>query len=66
MKKTIRRLRLREGDIVVVKDLQTLRTLEQMGPVKGAHACPIVFAPEGIKRCSREYIDKLLSRREPR
>jgi hypothetical protein len=62
MRKTIRRLRLREGDIVVVKDTATMHALVRMGQSKGVPNCPIVFAPSGISRLSREYLRKLIDR----
>lgn len=62
MRKQIRRLRLREGDVVVVHDEFTLRTLAGIHGMKGIPNCPIVFAPEGVHRLSKEYLKKLLGR----
>jgi hypothetical protein len=64
MKKAIRRLRFREGDILVVKDQHIMESLRKLSAVKGVPACPIVFAPEGIKRFSRDYLERLLARAE--
>ena len=61
MKRALRRLRLREGDIVVVKDHDTLQALMTLGPVKGIPPCPIVVAPHGIGRLGKDYIRKLLA-----
>jgi len=59
MKKAIRRLRLRKGDILVVNDPYLPDRIMQIQagldfPV------PIVFAPDGIRRFNREYLLKLL------
>ena len=64
MRKALRRLRLREGDIVLVRDYETLGALEQAG--RGMKEgtvpnCPIVVAPEGVHRLSKEYLRKLLN-----
>jgi len=64
MRKAIRRLRLREGDIVVVKDPITMDALRSIYPIKGVPSCPVVFAPEGIRRLGRKYLEKLLMRTE--
>ena len=58
MKKAIRKLRLRDGDILVVSDPRLLQTLNQMS-VAGTNLSvniPIVYAPEGIKRVNKKYI----------
>ena len=60
MKNQLRRLRLKEGDIVVVRDHETLEALLNIGPVKGIPACPIVVSEGSIHRLSKEYLKKLL------
>ena len=61
MKKTIRRLRLQPGDILVVNDPETVRRLSELGSINGVNFnVPIVFAPNGIKRLNREYLEKIL------
>ena len=63
MKKTIRRLRLKPGDIVVVKDFHMAKALTNVGVMCGIDfKVPIVIAPEGIKRVNRKYLEKLLDK----
>jgi len=67
MKKAIRRLRLREGDILVVSDPDLPRRLSQLHRIGGGgppFEVPIIFAPNGLKRVSREYLKKILERME--
>jgi hypothetical protein len=59
MKKAIRRLRLRKGDIVVVRDHNTaMRLMEMKGAVD--FSVPIIVAPEGIHRISKAYLKRRL------
>jgi hypothetical protein len=60
MKKQIRRLRLREGDIVVVRDMESLRQLAGIKSMKGIPSCPILFAPNGVHRLNKKYLKNLL------
>lgn len=64
MRKQIRRLRLKKGDIIVVRDPQTMHELiaaAANGDFRDLSVnAPIVMAPEGIKRVSREYLLKIL------
>jgi hypothetical protein len=62
-KAALRRLRLREGNIVLVRDIETLEALERMVAPKGMPNCPIVFAPQGVHRLTREYLEKLLDKK---
>lgn len=62
MKNVICRLRLRDGDIVVVQDQQTMTNLQRALPFEKVPACPIVFAPNGIKRLGRDYLERLLKK----
>lgn len=57
MRRAIRRLRLREGDIVLVRDGRKALMKAARG-MKGIPPCPIVVAPEGVHRLSREYLQK--------
>ena len=62
MKKAIRRLRLRKGDIVVVNDSNLIQSLSQ---IKGVEfPVPIIYAPDGIKRVSKEYLQKILKEKD--
>jgi len=60
MKNQLRRLRLREGDIVLVRDRRTMEALADLPRVKGIPPCPIVFCPGSVHRLSKEYLRKLL------
>lgn len=64
MKNQLRRLRLRKGDIVLVRDPQTMRNLADLTPLKGFPACHIVFAPSSVHRLSKEYLRKLLEEKK--
>jgi len=59
-RKAIRKLRLREGDIIVVRNRKDADALMRM-PLNGLKipTCPIIVAPESIHRLSKEYIKKL-------
>ena len=56
----LRRLRLREGDIILVRDDETCSNLAATRMPEGFPCCPIVVAPEGVHRLSKEYLRKLL------
>jgi hypothetical protein len=65
-RRAIRRLRLREGDVVLVRDSETLRALmETCREMSEVPPCPIVVAPEGVHRLSREYLQRLLAGMTP-
>lgn len=60
MRKAIRKLRLREGDIVVVRTLEDRESLINAAKgMKGVPNCPIVVARESIHRLSKGYLAKL-------
>lgn len=59
-KAAIRRLRLKQGDIVLVRDHGTMEALMRVR-VEGIPGCPIVMAPNGVHRLSKEYLAKLVS-----
>jgi hypothetical protein len=62
MRKQIRRLRLREGDIIVVRDELTLEALMSAAKgMKNIPDCPIVIAPESIHRLDKSFLRKLLA-----
>lgn len=61
-KNAIRRLRLKEGDIVVVKKEATMQALAKGLVVpKGTPDCLVIVAPEGILRLNREWLLKKLN-----
>jgi hypothetical protein len=62
VKRAIRKLRLREGDILVVRNREDMESLVNAGEgMKGIPNCPIVIARESIHRLSKEYLRKLLA-----
>lgn len=62
MRKQIRRLRLREGDILLVSDSHLMKQLMNPLQLKGVPSVPIVYCPGSVKRLSKEYLQKLLER----
>jgi hypothetical protein len=63
MKKLVRKLRLRQGDILVVNNMETARALvrSRPEPPRGVTSIPIVVAPEGIKAVPLEKLKKLIA-----
>jgi hypothetical protein len=60
-KAAIRRLRLKDGDIIVVKSEQSMRGV--MAVCRSSPKipkCSIIVALEGIKRLDRSYLRKVL------
>jgi hypothetical protein len=59
----VRRLRLKKGDILVVRDPETCLALAKPRPgfVLG-FVVPIVFAPQGLEKISRKKLLELLRR----
>ena len=68
MKKIIRRLRLRQGDIIVVNNAETAQALKRCRPPvpEGVTRVPIVVAPEGIKKVPLEKLKALVAELEKR
>ena len=67
MKKVIKRLRLREGDILVVQNAETLKRLLKSNPPRpdGVRtSVPVVLAPEGIEQIPLEKLKELVARLE--
>ena len=66
MKRQIRRLRLRQGDIVVVENYETCKRLQQaaasMDLPKGVTYVPILVAPEGVRLISVDKLEKMCKR----
>lgn len=63
-KKQIRRLRLREGDALVIKESNPAFIFALAQGLKDMNfklKIPIICAPDGIKRLNREYLNKILS-----
>jgi len=60
MRKQIKRLRLKEGDLVVVRDQDTADALITAAKgMKGVINCPIIVARDSIHRLSADYIKRL-------
>lgn len=55
----IQKLNLQPGDIVVCKNLETLRAIEGLGRVVN-FTVPLVLAPQGIQKLSRQDLMNLL------
>ena len=68
MKRAIRRLRLRQGDIVVVENYETAKrlmsTTRDMDLPKGVTHIPILIAPEGVRLVSLDKLKKMVARLE--
>ncbi len=62
-KAAIRRLRLKPGDMLVVRNHQQADALMGAGPLLGLDFdVRIIIAPEGVKRLGRKYLEKLLEK----
>lgn len=59
----IEKLRLEPGDVIVVKDPETLHALSGLGRVVN-FTVPLVFAPQGIKTLKRQDLLNLLEQIE--
>jgi hypothetical protein len=68
VKRAIRRLRLRQGDIVVVENYETAKrlmsTTRDMDLPKGVTHIPILIAPEGVRLVSLAKLKKMVARLE--
>lgn len=64
MKKLIRRLRLRKGDIIVCRNPADADRLAKTPLDKGVidFDVPIVYCEGSVHRLSKEYLQKLLAR----
>jgi hypothetical protein len=62
MKKLIRRLRLRKGDVLLVRTPEAMARLSEMRMSELEFEVPIVFAPTSVHRLSKEYLQKLIAR----
>lgn len=65
MRKQIKRLRLKEGDLIVVRDQDTADALITAAKgMKGVINCPIIVTKDSIHRLSADYIRKLLAKKD--
>jgi len=66
VKKIIRKLRLRQGDILVVNNMETAQALMRTRPPMpaGVTSVPIVMAPEGIKKVPLEKLKAIVTELE--
>lgn len=60
----IRKLSLKEGDIVVVPDYDVARTMMTMKWPPGTPMCPIIVAPDGIEAIPIETLRDHLAKIE--
>lgn len=60
VKGELRRLRLKPGDVIVVKDQETAQALMDIRDWDGPK-CPIVIAEHGIGRVSLSYLEKIVA-----
>jgi hypothetical protein len=66
MRKQLRRLRLKEGDLILMRDQQTCEALVQAAKgLRNIPNCPIVIAPEGVHRLNRDYLRRVLAKADP-
>ena len=61
--KDLQRLRLEPGDAIVVSDTETMRQLDAT-KLGLKFSVPIVYAPNGVKRLSLKYLQKLVTAME--
>jgi hypothetical protein len=61
MKKQLRRLRLRKGDVLVCRLPEDVKRIAK-APISLGFDVPIVFCEGSVHRLSREYLQKLLDR----
>jgi hypothetical protein len=59
----ISKLNLQKGDIVVCKDMETMNAIQGLGRVVD-FTVPLVFAPQGITKLSRQDLLNLLEQVE--
>lgn len=68
MRRLLRRLRLRQGDIVVVENVETANRLMQAARLislpENCKNVPIVVAPEGVRRLSVSKLKQIVARLE--
>ena len=66
MKKIVQRLRLRQGDILVVRNIEDGRRVLNCGArtPRGVTSIPVVVAPEGIQRVPLDTLKRLVAKLE--
>lgn len=62
---SIRKLSLARGDVIIVKNYETLKFLSEM-PIHLDFVVPLVFAPGGVDKLSREDLLNLLEQVDQR
>jgi len=61
LRQALRRLRLKDGDIVVVRNGYDLKNLMNAARgMKNLPNCPVVVVQDSIHRLSKEYLAKLV------
>ena len=66
MKRIVQRLRLRQGDILVVRNIEDGRRVLNCGArvPRGVMSVPVVVAPEGIQRVPLDTLKRLVAKLE--
>lgn len=66
MKRIVQRLRLRQGDILVVRNIEDGRRVLNCGAraPRGVTSIPVVVAPEGIQRVPLDTLKRLVAKLE--
>jgi hypothetical protein len=55
MSKSLFKLSLRPGDIIIARDLETMGALCSF-PLPGIPQCPIIYAPSGLDKCDLQTL----------
>ncbi len=66
MKRIVQRLRLRQGDILVVRNIEDGRRVLHCGArvPRGVTSIPVVVAPDGIQRVPLDTLKRLVAKLE--
>lgn len=58
---TISKLELKDGDVIVVREYETLDALSRLGPYWKGPKCPIICAPKGIEAIPLEELERVVN-----
>lgn len=65
IRKALDKLRLTEGDILIVKDISLLHAIIKLDMPPGTPSCPVIYAPDGIDKIRRESLQEILDKSAP-
>lgn len=65
MEARMEKLEAKEGDVIIVREWETLQALAAVGPHYKGPKCPIICAPNGIQTISRAELERLLASLPP-